>query len=242
MDKLTSNISTLYAEDNVAVLTLENGAKNLLTEPEFIEKDILTGFLREHPEINALVIRGKGRHFSHGADVSLFSEQSTRNTISEKLENARELLRTIERLPILTAAAINGGCFGGGLEIALSCQFRIASPKAYLGLTEIMHGVVPGMGGMERLQRLIGRQNALKMCMNGEMLTAGQALEYGLITAVSNEKDAFPECLEFVRSLAEGKSNLQIACILETMNNALDGVTDPSKGQFEKVLAEINKG
>ncbi|MDD6279388.1 MAG: enoyl-CoA hydratase/isomerase family protein [Oscillospiraceae bacterium] len=242
MDKITSNISTLYAEDNIAVLTLENGAKNLLTEPEFIEKNILVSFLNKHPEVNALVIRGKGRHFSHGADVSLFSEESTRDDISEKLEKARELLRTIERLPVLTVAAINGGCFGGGLEIALSCQFRIASPKAYLGLTEIIHGVVPGMGGMERLQRLLGRQTALRMCMNGEMITAQKAMECGLITAVSNEKDAFPESMEFVRSLAEGKSNLQIACILETMNNALDGAEDPSKGQFERVLAEINKG
>lgn len=242
MNTVASNISTLYADGNTAVLTLENGAKNLLTEPEFIEKEVLLGFLKEHPEVNALVITGKGRHFSHGADVSLFSDSSAGASITEKLERARDLLRTIERLPILTVAAINGGCFGGGLEIALSCQFRIASPKAFLGLTEIMHGVVPGMGGMERLQRLLGRQTAIKMCMNGEMLTAQQALECGLITDISKEKDAFPESVEFVRSLAAGKSALQIECILQTMNKALDGVEDPSKGQFEKVLAQINKG
>ena len=242
MNTVSSNISTLYAEGNTAILTLENGAKNLLTEPEFIEKEILLGFLKEHPEVNALVITGKGRHFSHGADVSLFSDSSARASITEKLEKSRELLRTIERLPVLTAAAINGGCFGGGLEIALSCQFRIASPKAFLGLTEIMHGVVPGMGGMERLQRLLGRQTALRMCLNGEMLTAQQALDCGLVTKISNEKDSLPETLEFIRSLAEGKSKLQIECILNTMNNALDGAEDPSKGQFEKVLAQINEG
>ncbi len=242
MNTVTSNISTLYAENNTAVLTLENGAKNLLTEPEFIEKDVLLGFLSEHPEVNSLVIRGKGRHFSHGADVSLFSDASARSSITEKLEKSRELLRTIERLPILTAAAINGGCFGGGLEIALSCQFRIASPKAYLGLTEIMHGVVPGMGGMERMQKLLGREKALMMCLNGDMITAQQALDCGLITGISAEKDSFPECIEFVQKLAEGKSKLQIECIIQTMNNALDGAEDPSKGQFEKVLAQINEG
>lgn len=240
MNIITSNISTLYAEDTTAVLTLENGVKNLLTEPEFIEKDVLLDFLDKHPEVNSLVIRGKGRHFSHGADVSLFSEESTRGAITQKLEKARELLRTIERLPLLTAAAINGGCFGGGLEIALSCQFRIASPKAFLGLTEIMHGVVPGMGGMERMQSLLGREKAIQLCMNGEMLTAQQALDCGLITKISDEKDAFPECMNFVHSLAEGKTKLQIECILNTMNNALDGAEDPSKGQFEKVLEQIN--
>jgi len=242
MNTVASNISTLYAEGNTAVLTLENGSKNLLTEPEFIEKEVFLEFLKAHPEVNSLVITGKGRHFSHGADVSLFSDPSAIDSITEKLEKSRDLLRTIERLPILTVAAINGGCFGGGLEIALSCQFRIASPKAFLGLTEIMHGVVPGMGGMERLQKLLGRQKALKMCMNGEMLTAQQALECGLITDISKEKDSFNESVEFVQNLAEGKSKLQIECILQTMNNALDGVEDPSKGQFEKVLKEINKG
>ena len=156
---LRTNLSELYAEDNIAVLTIDNGPKNLLTEPEFADRKKLLGWLDENPQVGALIITGKGRQFSHGADVSLFGTSDS-SELSAKLENARELLRTIEKLPIITAAAINGGCFGGGLEIALSCQFRIASPSAFLGLPEIMHGVVPGMGGMERLYRLLGKEKA----------------------------------------------------------------------------------
>ncbi|MCM1133874.1 MAG: enoyl-CoA hydratase/isomerase family protein, partial [Ruminococcus flavefaciens] len=158
---IKSNISTLdkYSE-RIAVLTLENGSKNLLSEPEFIRQEVLTDWLAENPEIQAMIITGAGRHFSHGADVSQFAEGNA-DEISRKLDKAKSLLNVIENLPVLTAAAINGGCFGGGLEIALSCNFRICSPKAFLGLPEIMHGVIPGMGGIERSVRLLGKEKAL---------------------------------------------------------------------------------
>jgi enoyl-CoA hydratase len=234
---LRSNISELNAEDNIAVLTIDNGPKNLLTEPEFIDRRELLDWLDKNPQVGALVIVGKGRHFSHGADVSLFGSENG-NALSEKLENARELLRTIEKLPIITAAAINGGCFGGGLEIALSCQFRIASPSAFLGLPEIMHGVIPGMGGIERLYRLLGKEKALKMILCGEMISAKDALAAGLVTKLSEEKNSFGETMAFVRELLNGKSKLQISSIIETMNLAGEGVEDPSKGKFEAVISE----
>ncbi|HRR76684.1 MAG: enoyl-CoA hydratase/isomerase family protein [Ruminococcus sp.] len=237
---LKSNLSELCAEDNIAVLTIDNGSKNLLTEPEFIDRKELLGWLDENPQVGALVITGNGRHFSHGADVSLFGS-SEGNELSEKLENARELLRTIERLPIITAAAINGGCFGGGLEIAMSCTFRIASPKSRLGLTEVMHGVVPGMGGMEKLARIVGREKAVQMILGCEMLSAEAALEAGLITKISEDKDSLEETKAFVKELMDGKSITQINAIFNTINNALAGAEDPSKGMFEKTLAEADK-
>jgi enoyl-CoA hydratase len=237
---LRSNLSELHAEDNIAVLTIENGPKNLLTEPEFIDRNELLGWLDKNPQVGALVIVGKGRHFSHGADVSLFGTENT-GALSEKLESARELLRTIEKLPIITAAAINGGCFGGGLEIALCCQFRIASPSAFLGLPEIMHGVVPGMGGMERLYRLLGKEKSLRMILAGEMISAKDALSLGLVTQLSEDKNSFGETMNFVRDLLSGKSLTQIHAIIDTINLAIDGAEDPSKGKFEQTLAEAGK-
>lgn len=236
---LRSNLSELRAEDNIAILTIDNGPKNLLSEPEFIDRKELLGWLDENPQVGALVITGKGRHFSHGADVSLFGS-AAEGGLSEKLENARELLRTIERLPIVTAAAINGGCFGGGLEIALSCQFRICSPSAFLGLPEIMHGVVPGMGGMERLYRLLGKEKALRMILNGDMIGAKDALDLGLISQITENKKALDETIAFVKELTSGKSLTQINAIIETMNLAAEGVEDPSKGKFEQTLLEAN--
>jgi len=237
---MRSNLSELRAEDNIAILTIDNGPKNLLTEPEFIDRKELLGWLDENPQVGALVIVGKGRHFSHGADVSLFGSEGT-EVLSGKLRAARELLRTIESLPIITAAAINGGCFGGGLEIALSCQFRVASPSAFLGLPEIMHGVVPGMGGMERLYRLLGREKALQMILAGEMIPAKDALDIGLVTKLSNEKNSLDETVAFVKELLNGKTLAQIHAIIDTFNNAAKGDPDPSDGQFEMALEAREK-
>ncbi|MBR6968408.1 MAG: enoyl-CoA hydratase/isomerase family protein [Ruminococcus sp.] len=235
-----TNISELRVEGNIAVLTIDNGPKNLLAEPGFADRRELLTLPDKYPQAGALIITGKGRHFSHGADVSLFGGTDAAE-LSAKLEEARELLRIIERLPLITAAAINGGCFGGGLEIALSCQFRIASPSAFLGLPEVTHGVVPGMGGTERLCRLIGREKALSMILGGEILGAEKALEMGLVTRVSRDRDAFGETVAFVRELMEGKSISQIRAVTETAALAMDGAADPSKGKFEAVLAEARK-
>ncbi len=237
MDTVTSNIATLHAEGSTAVLTICNGKKNLLTEPEFIETAVFETWIETHPELNALIITGAGRHFSHGADVSLFQSANGTAEISVKLERARQLLRKIEQLPLVTVAAINGGCFGGGLEIALSCQFRICSKRSFLGLTEIMHGVVPGMGGMERLYRLVGKEKALRMCLSGEMLSASDAETCGLVTAVA-ETDCLTEAMAFVQTLTADKTVLQVRSIVDTINRAGNGEIDPSKGKFEAVLQE----
>ena len=138
----------------------------------------------------------------------------------------------------LLSRARQAALLGGGLEIALSCQFRIASPSAFLGLPEIMHGVIPGMGGIERLYRLLGKEKALKMILCGEMISAKDALAAGLVTKLSEEKNSFGETMAFVRELLNGKSKLQISSIIETMNLAGEGVEDPSKGKFEAVISE----
>ena len=233
-------ISELRVEGNVAVLTIDNGPKNLLSEPEFADRRELLGLPERYPQAGALIITGKGRHFSHGADVSLFGEADSAE-LSAKLEGARELLSIIENLPLITAAAINGGCFGGGLEIALSCQFRIASPSAFLGLPEVTHGVMPGMGGTERLCRLIGREKALAMILGGDIIGSGKALGMGLITGISRDRDAFGETMAFVKSLMEGKSISQIRAVAGTAARAAAGVPDPSKGSFEALLAEVRE-
>ena len=234
---MQSNIAEIRAEESIAVLTIDNGPKNLITVPEFFDRGALLAWLAEHPEIKALVITGKGRHFSHGADTSLFDTANAEH-ITGLLERGRALLRTIEQLPILTVAAINGGCFGGGLEIALSCQFRIASPKAILGLPEVMHGVVPGMGGMERLYRLLGKEKALQMILRGDMIGAQEALSAGLVTKLSAEKDAFNDAVQFANELISGRTGAQIRAVIETMNRADAGAEDPSAGMFEAALAE----
>lgn len=231
-----SDIATLQIVDQIAILTIANGKKNLLTEPEIIEHSAFLAWFAEHPNLRGLVIHGEGRHFSHGADVSLFSDQKAMAEVEAKLEKAKKLLNAIENLPIVTVAAINGACFGGGLEIALSCQFRICSEHAYFGLPEVSHGVIPGMNGIERITRLLGKTRAVEMCLSGEIMNAEDALRDGLVTRVVPEKDALDASLAWIRELTEGKSIAQIHHIIETINLTLQGEQNPSKGRFGNLI------
>lgn len=236
---IRSKLSSIDRDGENAILTIENGKKNLLSDPEFIDSDVFINFFNENRDLKGLIITGAGRHFSHGADVSRFVSDIDISVVSKELEAARKLLRMIEHLPVITAAAINGGCFGGGLEIALSCQFRICSKNAFLGLPEIMHGVIPGMGGMERIARLLGREKAVQMCLSGEILNASDSLACGLVTKVTENKDCLDDTVAFVNELSAGKSVLQINSIIDTINSAWDGTPDPSKGKFVRVLQEM---
>jgi len=242
METISSGISKLEINGSTAVLTIENGKKNLLTEPEFIELDVLRNAVESNPQLTSFVITGAGRHFSHGADVSLFDSEEAGSSTNAKLERSKELLSYIENLPMVTAAAINGGCFGGGLEIALSCQFRICSKSAVLGLPEIMHGVIPGMCGIERLTRLVGKRKAVSMILSGEMITASDAYEIGIVDKISEDKNCLEETVRYVTGLTEGKSALQIRAITGIANAAAGGSAENhSAGIFEKLL-EARRG
>lgn len=241
MDIINSGISKLEIKGGTAFLTIENGKKNLLTEPEFIELDVLRNAVESNPQLTSFIITGAGRHFSHGADVSLFDSEDQISLINSKLERSKKLLSYIENLPLITVAAINGGCFGGGLEIALSCQFRICSRSAVLGLPEIMHGVIPGMCGIERLTRLVGKRKAIAMILSGEMITASDAVESGIADRISEEKNCLDDAVRFAEGLAEGKSALQIRSIIGVANAAEGSAENHSEGIFEKLL-EARRG
>lgn len=236
METYISNISSLKIDSDIAFVTIQNGAKNLLTTPEFFDIDMLEDLLYSNQQVKAVIISGSGKHFSHGADVNSFSSETNEDLLTEKLENAKELLRFIEKLPIVTVAAINGGCFGGGLEIALSCQFRICAYNAFLGLPEIMHGVIPGMGGIERLTRLVGKSKAISMILSGEIMSADDALNNNIVHKISDQKDCLPDAIKFTREMINGKSNEQINAIINVVNRTLENMDDPSGGEFEKIL------
>lgn len=235
-----SNLSTLEITGDSAVLTIENGKKNLLTIPEFIDKEILEDALKANPQVTSLIITGAGRHFSHGADITHFDHPMctpVHSTHTDLLYKAKELLLYIENLPIITAAAINGGCFGGGLEIALSCQFRICSKNAFFGLPEVNHGVIPGMNGVERLTKTVGKSKAISMILSGEILSATDAKKLKLVHLVSEKKNCMSEAAEFVRTLKSGKSALQIKSIISLANSTAGGnPIDPEDTSFDSVL------
>jgi len=139
-------------------------------------------------DVRGLVVRGRGRHFSSGANVddlrNAVADIKDKDRVRDGLSGNTAALTAIEGLPYPVVAAVDGACFGSGLELALACDFRIATKGALLGLPEVTFGLMPGCGGTVRLPEVVGLGKAMDMMLTGRFLTAEEALEAGLVDAV----------------------------------------------------------
>jgi len=155
------------------------------------------------------------RFFSAGADINNFKNSTQEQRVMTVL-HAQEILLKIERTPKVFVAAINGHALGGGLEIALACDFRFAAEGDYrIGLPEVTLGLLPGNGGTQRLTRLVGRARALDMMITNQQINAARALEIGLVERVFPADRLVEEAIAYVARLAKGPTlaigNIKIA-------------------------------
>lgn len=132
---------------------------------------------------------------------------------------AKALWTRIDRFPKPVIAALNGYALGGGLELAMSCHFRIMvdAPKARVGLTELNLGIIPGWGGTQRLPRIVGRAKALEMILFSKMLNAREAFEVGLVHQVTPPNQLMEDALDLAQRLAE-RPPIAVACVLKAMS------------------------
>src|SRR5438445_1141069 len=144
------------------------------------------------------------RFFSAGADINNFKNSTQEQRVMTVL-HAQEILLKIERTPKVFVAAINGHALGGGLEIALACDFRFTAEGEYrIGLPEVSLGLLPGNGGTQRLSRLIGRTRALDMMITNQQVAAARALELGMVDRVFPADSVTQEAVDYVAKLAKG--------------------------------------
>ncbi len=155
--------------------------------------------IKKDKEIRALIITGD-HHFAAGADISDMIEKTPEEAKAFLFTNTFSKLEHIE-LP--TIAAICGYALGGGLELALACDLRIASEDAQLGLPEINLGIMPGAGGTVRLPRLIGEAKAKELIYLGGRLTASEAYQYGIVNRVVKKEELMAEAFKMAKKLAE---------------------------------------
>ena len=169
--------------------------------------------------IRALVIVGSGaKVFSAGADIREFAGYQSGQV--PEIYGADVFWR-IEHYPKPVIAAMQGGAFGGGLELALSCHLRVMSASASVGLPEVRLGILPGWGGTQRLPRLIGKTRAVEMILTGDSLSADQALAYGLVNRVAPQESVVPEARALASRLARG-APIAIREILKVITRGLE--------------------
>ena len=186
--------TVLYeVRDDVAILTVDNPPVNPLSDG--VRTGLYESLVKaeENSDVKGVVLTGNGRAFIAGADISEFGgnvEGISLNEVFSKLENCQK--------PVV--AAINGIALGGGLETALCCNYRIADNKAFVGLPEVNLGLLPGGGGTQRLPRLAGPAEALKMMLTGAHVPAKKALDLGIVDKVSD--DVVTESIAFIKEMA----------------------------------------
>jgi len=195
----------LEKQDSIGFVVLDRPPANSYDRAFMEELGAAADEAARDEAVKAIVVRSANeRFFSAGADVSVFAK-SDMDTQNAFVVCANESIGKFESTPKVVVAAINGHCLGGGLEIALCCDFRIAAEGSYrIGLPEVTLGLLPGTGGTQRLPRLIGRQKALDFMLRGTTLTPQDALAAGVVDEVVPAGMLLDKALERIRAYATG--------------------------------------
>lgn len=187
----------------------------------------------QDPGVGALVITGDERAFAAGADIKEMADASAVDMLLNDSISRWDRLRKIKK-PIV--AAVSGFCLGGGCELAMACDLIVASESARFGQPEINLGVIPGAGGTQRLTRAVGKTLAMEMVLNGRLLTAEEAAQYGLVNRVVPVEQCLPQALQLANEIA-ARAPLAIRLGKEAVNNAFesflaDGLADERRAFY----------
>ena len=188
----------------IVLLTIENPPVNALSAALLDELGGELEGLDADPTARVIVIRGAGeRAFVAGADIKEFPQLREAPGDGGSARGIQRIGRQLDGMRTPVIAAIHGFCLGGGLELAMACDIRVAAEDAQLGQPEIKLGLLPGGGGTQRLPRLVGYGRALLMNMTGEPITGARAYEWGLVERVVRREQLLDAALEIARTLAE---------------------------------------
>jgi len=211
-------------DQGIALLEINRPPVNSYTHELLRELDEAVLQARFDENVHVLVITGKiERFFSAGADINMLANKSVAYKCNFAL-HGHEVLQRMENTPKLIIAAINGHAIGGGLEIAMAADIRIAKKEGgRLGLAEINLGVMPGMGGTQRLPRLIGKARALELCATGRQISFEEALEMGLIHDIYERENFMERVMEYARQFVPpNKASLAVGKIKRAIQSGIE--------------------
>jgi len=219
---------TILVEENESILTItvnRPSKLNALNKATIEELHQAFKEADDDPDCRVIILTGSGeKAFVAGADISEFSDFDVKRG-GELARQGQELLFDfIENLSTPVIAAINGFALGGGLELAMAAHFRIASEQAKMGLPEVSLGVIPGYGGTQRLPQLIGKGRAMELVMTAGMISADQALDYGLVNHVTTLEELLPLAEKIAHKINRNSSSAIGAAIKAINANYKDGV------------------
>jgi enoyl-CoA hydratase len=245
----------LQSSDGVTLLTVNRpDSLNALNHEVLSELECAFSHLEEHDEVKAVVITGAGeKAFVAGADIKEMAEMDPRQG-HEFARKGQRVMLALQKMRKPVIAAINGYALGGGLELALACDFIYACERAKLGFPEVTLGIMPGFGGTQNLARLIGPAKAKEMIFTGRMVTAERAALWGLVNDVFQATELVPKALETAAAIAK-TGTLGVSYAKDAIVNGLEmpkedgfryeaslfGVLFATKDQTEGMTAFVEK-
>jgi enoyl-CoA hydratase/carnithine racemase len=221
-------------DDGVALVRLDNPKVNALSTALLNDLAVVAQALHDDPP-GAVVITGSDRIFAAGADITEFSGPDEARTIGAVFLHTLNLVAAIPRMVI---AAVSGAALGGGCELALACDVRIASEKALFGQPEILLGIIPGGGGTQRLARLVGPARAKTLVLSGAAVRAAEALAIGLADEVVAPGEELTRALELAAGYARGAVVAQ-GLAKRAIDTGLDGSLDAGLALEQKLFVEV---
>ena len=232
--------------DGIELITLNRpqvlNALNIDTVSELREA---FDYAREHDEVKVIILQGAGdRAFAAGADIA---EMRALNPAEGRsmIANGHALMREMEKLPKPVIAAIQGYAFGGGFELALACDIRIAADNAVFAFPEPSLGIIPGYGGTQRLARLVGASRALYYCMTEERIDVQSAYEMGLVGKIVKPEELLDEAIHLAENMIK-KSLASQAALKQSIREGLDLSIDDAlmleSRIFDRLFSSAERG
>ncbi len=221
-------------DDGVAVITLNNPKVNALSRAVLAELRAIAEDLIVNPP-GAVVITGGERIFAAGADISEFGDAEQGNHITAGFHAA---LNAVADIPRFVIAAVSGYALGGGCELTLACDYRIAGERAVFGQPEILLGIIPGGGGTQRLPRLVGRSKAKEIMVTGRQVKADEALRIGLADEVVSSESLHGRAFALAAEVARGALKAQ-AMIKRAVDDGLDEPLSAALGMERKLFESV---
>ena len=223
------NYNNILVEEQspIATITINRPSKlNALNKETIKELSKACKSLDEDSEIKVIILTGSGeKAFVAGADISEFANFSVKEGGKLAEKGQKQLFDLIENLATPVIAAVNGFALGGGLELAMSCHFRVASDNARMGLPEVSLGVIPGYGGTQRLPQLVGKGRAMEMIMTAGMIDANKALSYGLVNYVVPQEELLGLCEKLAGKIGNN-SSVAIGHAIKAINSGFNHDTN----------------
>lgn len=207
-------------EENIFIITINRPEKlNALNKTVIEELSNAIDDVYNNTEIKSAIVTGAGeKSFVAGADISEFLQLDSTSGEALAKKGQQIVFDKIENSPKPIIAAVNGFALGGGCELALACHFIIASDNAKFGQPEVNLGLIPGYGGTQRLTQLVGKNRAMQLIMTGEIFSANDAQQFGMVNKVVAQSELLNEAKKILQTIRT-KAPLAVAKVIEVINN-----------------------